>query len=380
MREPRLSDAPMTAGRGAVRPAFLLAALVVALATVLATLGPAANATPARARTAGTANPLAGHRWGVYTGGADGLYPAYLQAKHRNQTRKMRLLAKEALRPRVRWFGGWIPASQIGDKVSSYIAQAQNGNPDVVVQMAMFRLFPDGEGRKDDPITSAEQQSYRSWVDHAASAIGSARVAMVLEPDLGVSLKGWRPAVRLRLARYAAQRFGSLPNASVYLDASDSDWLKVPVAVRMLKRAGVQDVRGFALGATHYTGTAADIAYGTRIVNRLAKAGIPDRHFVIDTADNGHPFTWLWYWRHHRNGDFNNAETCSTRTQHHCDTLGIPPTTRVGAKRWHLPHRARRMARRHVDAYLWFSRPWLTDQKGPFSMQRALAVARTTPY
>jgi endoglucanase len=52
----------------------------------------------------------------------------------------------------------------------------------------------------------------------------------------------------------------------------------------------------------------------------------------------------------------------------------------VAAARWGLPARVRRLAREHVDGYLWAGRPWLYLQSEPFSMKRALAVARTTPY
>jgi hypothetical protein len=356
----------------------------VAVAAVVAAMCGTAEASaagpgPSAARlSAPSPNPLVGHPWGIYRGNADGLYPAWQAATGRRK----KLLAKEALTPRVRWFGAWIAERDIKQKVSDYIAQTQNGDPDAVVQMAIFRVFGHGEKHKSDPITVADRRSYRRWVNDVADVIrkSGARVAMVLEPDLGVSLTGWRPRVRLGLARYSAQLFSSLPNTTVYLDASDSDWLKVPDAVRMLRLAGVEYVRGFALGATHYTGTRADIAYGRQLVAGLAKAGIPGKHFVIDTADNGRPFTWAWYWKTHPRGDFNNAETCRTRTQRRCDTLGIPPTTNVAALRWPMSPRLRRMARRNVDAYLWFGRPWLYEQKAPFDLQRALAVARTTPY
>ncbi|MCP5967215.1 glycoside hydrolase family 6 protein, partial [Klebsiella pneumoniae] len=83
--------------------------------------------------------------------------------------------------------------------------------------------------------------------------IGDARVAMVLEPDLGITRKDgiWRPRVRWRMTRYAAEVFGALENTHVYLDASSADWLRVDVARDMLLASGIRHVRGFALGATH---------------------------------------------------------------------------------------------------------------------------------
>ena len=45
-----------------------------------------------------------------------------------------------------------------------------------------------------------------------------------------------------------------------------------------------------------------------------------------------------------------------------------------------MSRRDRRLAERFVDAYLWFGRPWLYNQAAPFLMDRALDLARTTPY
>lgn len=318
-------------------------------------------------------NPLAGGTWGVYTGSADGVYPAYQRATGADKA----LLAKIALRPRVRWFGGWMSADVAAAKLRDYVRTTQAGDPDVLVQLAIFRLWPRGEGAKNKPLTAADQDAYRHWVDLAAQAIGSARVAMVLEPDLAVALGGWQPQVREQLTAYAAHVFGQLPRTAVYIDASDSDWLSVPRAVDLLLHSGIAEVRGFALGATHYSSTAANVAYGRDVVAALAAAGVPGRHFVVDTADNGRPFTWLQFHAAHPHGDFDNAKACRTRTQERCDTLGIPPTWQVATG---LLSDLQPVAQTLVDGYLWFGRPWLYRQSSPFVRKRALQVARTTPY
>ncbi|MGY2873784.1 endoglucanase [Marmoricola sp. URHA0025 HA25] len=354
--------------------------LVAALATVALLLVGAADGSAAGGRDTGRAtyaenpdNPLAGGTWGVYTGSADGVYPAY----QRSTGTQRSLLAKIALRPRVRWFGGWMTAADASAKLRDYIRTTQAGDPDVLVQLAVFRLWPQGEGAKDKPLTAAAQDAYRRWIDAAAQAIGGARVAMVLEPDLPVALGGWQPQVREQLTAYAAHVFGQLPRTSVYIDASDSDWLSVPRAADLLLHSGIAEVRGFALGATHYSSTESNVAYGRQLVAALAAAGVPGRHFVVDTADNGRPFTWLQYRAAHPHGDFDNAQACRTTTQQRCDTLGIPPTTEVAT---YLPADLRPGAQASVDAYLWFGRPWLYRQSSPFLRARALRVARTTPY
>ena len=360
----------------------LLPALVVATLVAPSTgrSGASSPPLPVGSALATTDNPLAAGPWGVYTGGADGLYPAWQAATGHRKA----LLAKEALQPRVRWFGSWIPARDIADKLGDYIATTQReaGTKDVLIQLAQFLLWPDGEVNYRNPLPDGYPAYYRSWVDEAAATIGDARVAMVLEPDLGITQKdgAWRPSVRLDLVAYAARVFGALPHTTVYLDASSADWLKVDAARDMLLAAGVENVRGFALGATHYTALGDEIAYGQQLVAALADAGLPGKHFVVDTADNGRPFTWPEYWAKHPDGDFNNAETCRTRTAQKCDTLGIPPTSRVAAAQWGLTRAQRRAARQSVDAYLWFGRPWLYRQASPFDLHRALAIARTTPW
>ena len=47
---------------------------------------------------------------------------------------------------------------------------------------------------------------------------------------------------------------------------------------------------------------------------------------------------------------------------------------------WGLSDDVRRLAKDHVDAYLWFGRPWLYRQNYPFQLDRALAVVRSSPY
>jgi hypothetical protein len=329
-------------------------------------------------------DPLIGGRWAVYQGPWNGIYPAYEHASGQNKA----LLGRIALRPRAIWFAANLGTSRIGGDVRQFIADQQQGDPDALVQMAIFRQWPREEAGRGTPLSRAEQADYRAWIDQVATAIGDARVAMILEPDLGLDAvpnnphdkRTADPATRLALVRYAAHRFAQLPRTTVYLDASDSDWLSVAKEVPLLTAAGIDDVRGFALGATHYSSVADNIAYGVELTKALARAGHPDKHFVIDTADNGKPFTWLQYYAKHPHGDFDNAEPCRSAAETQCDTLGIPPTTDVTDQRLDLTDTQARQALKYVDAYLWFGRPWLVRQASPFSLARSLQVARTTPF
>ncbi|WGL50342.1 glycoside hydrolase family 6 protein [Nocardioides sp. BP30] len=329
-------------------------------------------------------DPLIGDRWAVYQGPWNGIYPAYEHASGTNRA----LLGRIALQPRAIWFAANLSTGRIGNDVRQFIADQQHGDPDALVQMAIFRQWPREESGRGTPLSRAEQADYRAWIDRVADAIGEARVAMILEPDLGLDAvpnnpgdkRTADPAVRLALVRYAAQRFAQLPRTTVYLDASDSDWLSVEKEVPLLTAAGIDDVRGFALGATHYSSVADNIDYGTELARALAAAGHPGKHFVIDTADNGKPFTWQQYYAKHPHGDFDNAEPCRSAAETQCDTLGIPPTTDVTDSRLDLTGLQAARAEKYVDGYLWFGRPWLVRQASPFSLERSLQVARTTPF
>jgi len=340
----------------------VLAVLITALAL---------GAAPAAAAD----NPLAGHRIGVYKGSMDQAWDPYVKAKGERK----RLLAKIALRPKAKWFGAWIPTRDIGSKVRGYIANATGGDPDVLVSMTVFRMVPWEQETCERLPTRNERQQYHRWIDRFAAATGHAHAAIILQPDGPFALcapHGSR--LPSRMIADAARRFAELPHASVYIDAGASDWPKddPATAATILERAGIEHARGFALNVTHYTSTAENIRHGAAVVAELARRGIEDVHFVVSTAENGRPFHFDEY----RGSHPNNAKVCDTPRERKCVTLGIPPTTRVAAARWGLPDDARELAARYVDAYLWIGRPWLVRQTDPFSMKRALGMARTTPY
>lgn len=333
-----------------------------------------AGVTPAAA-TPAAGNPLKGRTWGVYQGTADQAWQPYAQSTGANRA----LLAKIALRPKAKWFGAWIPNSAITKKVQDYVASSTGGNPNTLVQMTVFRMVPWEHAACRRLPTVAEQASYRQWIDRFAAGIGTAHVALILQPDGPFALcVPKRSTVSSSLISYAARTFSSLPHTSVYIDGGASDWPKddPAKAASFLVPAGVRYTRGFALNSTHYATTPAEIGFGTRLVAELAKRGAPGKHFVINTSSNGRGFIF----GEAKGSHPDNANVCATRTQVHCVTLGIPPTTDVASTRWGLSATRRAQAARYVDAYLWFGRPWLYMQADPFDMKRALALARTTPY
>lgn len=333
----------------------------------------------ARQAKAAAANPLAGREWGVYRGPAEQAWQPYLNAS--GETKE--LLGEIVNTPKAGWFGAWIPDDVIAARVRDYIDNSQAGDPEALVQMAVFRMEPwEHEACRRLP-SERERASYRTWIDRFAATVGSTPTAIVLQPDGPFSLCApGGPAVPASLIAYASRAFSALPNTSVYIEIGSADWPApgqggVPEVLKFLLPAGVEEARGIALNGTHYNSVESDIARGAEVVEALAARGITGKKVVLNTSNNGNPFDFGTY----SGPDPDNAFVCNSSTDARtCVTLGIPPTTDVANQRWGLPEQARQDARQYVDAYLWFGRPWLYRQNQPFVMERAVGLVRSSPY
>jgi endoglucanase len=315
--------------------------------------------------------------WGAYTGPDDDVYPSYQRASGQDR----QLLALIAKRPRVQWEGAWWPDSQAESVAREFIADTTHGDPNVLSQIAVFRLVPWEDDACHGLPSAAEQASYERWINAFAAGIGDARVALVLQPDLPFELcVPHHSRLPMQLVAWAARRFSALPHTTVYIDVGSADWVSVGQASWMLRAAGVRYARGFALNATHYDSTQSEILFGARLAGARARAGVRGRHFVVNTADNGRPFTYQQFHRRFPDVNWGQPPVCGTRQSRLCVTLGIPPTTNVASPRWGLSRRARALAARWVDGYLWIGRPWLDYQAQPFDLERSLAIARSTPF
>jgi hypothetical protein len=255
-----------------------------------------------------------------------------------------------------------------------YIAQDTGGDPSELAQLAVFRLDPwEGAACSRTP-SAAAQASYRAWIDNFAAGIGSSRVALILQPDLPFSLCA--PShVPLSLVAYAAARFTALPHTTVYLDAGAAYWPSPSQAAWMLEQAGIRNVRGFAMNDTQYDSTSRELEWGAKVEAALGRLGIRGKHFVVNTAESGAPFLYGQY-----HGNHDNPRACVSRRDAICATLGIPPTWNVASPRWGLSGGDRAIAARYTDAYMWIGRPWLVNGAAPFDLNRALAMAATTPF
>jgi endoglucanase len=355
-----------------LRLALLLSVVAVALTPACALA--AGNFANAGLPGASTTNPLAGMTWGVYRGSLDDLYSAWKSAHGTDR----RLLAKEALEPLMYWFGSWNQDALAGQVAQTYIRAQTKGDPAVLSQMAIFRADP-WEGASCTELPTAQQvANYKEWISNWAKGIGNSRVVMDLQPDM--PFLGCIPdhsRVPAQELNYAAQVFSALPHTTVYIDAGASDWQSVSSVASLLREAGVQYTRGFALGATHYASTADELLYGQQVVRALGAQGITGMHFIINTAQNGRPFTVQT-----DRAEFKDQNVCDAAQSTQCVTLGIPPTTNVAGdpKADGLNNAEAAIAAQLCDAYLWFGRPWLENQHNPFELQRALDLAASTPF
>lgn len=349
----------------------------------LAGAAPASTTPASAAATYATAgNPLAGRPWGTYLGPADQAWQPYMDA---TGTEK-KILGYITLMPKAKWFGDWIPNDQITAKVQAYIANAQAGNPDTLVQMAVFRMQPwEHDACKRLP-TTAEQASYKEWIDNFAKGIGDAHVAIIQQPDGPFALCAPHAStLPSELVAYGTRKLSSPANSSVYVEVGADDWPHagaqggVDAAVKIAIRGGVKYARGIALNGTHYSSTSAEIGRGAAVVRALAAKGITGKHVVINTAESGHPFVFGDY----TGSDPDNAFVCSTKhdpAARTCVTLGLPPSANATDARLHLSATRTLQARKYVDGYIWFGRPWLYRQADPFVKSRALQLVRTSPF
>jgi hypothetical protein len=319
-------------------------------------------------------NPLV-RPWGVYQGLAEHSWLPYLAASADQQA----LLDKIVQRPKATWFGDWQPDSDITERVRKYVELSTGGDPNVLAQVSIFRMQPwEGEACRRLP-TAAERASYRTWINGFAAGVGDSHMAVVMQPDAPFALCApGGSKLPAHMIRWAVRTLSALPNTSVYIDAGAADWNRdrPRQALRILVPMGIRYARGFALNSTHYDSTERQVRYAAAISKALRARGMPDKYAVVNTAANGRPF------KGYADGGkfFASARACSSVHDKRCVTLGIPPTVDVADPQWGMSLRDRRLALRYVDAYLWFGRPWLYDQRAPFMLDRALALARTTPY
>jgi endoglucanase len=229
-------------------------------------------------------------------------------------------MEKIAARPQARWLGSWLsdPSNEISRTLSA--AAQQNAVP-VLVAYNITRLNCGTGGAQ-----SAD--AYRTWISRFATAIGSARAVVILEPDALPAMGCLTASLqqeRVELLSYAVRTLKAQPGVTVYVDAGHPAWQSAAEMARRLALAGIENADGFSLNVSNFVGTEANTSYGADLSTRLG-----GKHFVIDTGRNGLGPTSDYQW-------------CNPSGR----ALGVAPGTLTA-------HRA-------LDAYLWIKPPGESD-------------------
>ncbi len=304
------------------------------------------------------ANPLSGARF--FVDPTERSYKDMQIYKARGQQSRADAMANLALQPKARWMGRFT-RPRMQRKVRNYLNCVQVFQPGATPLIVVMRH----QGIKCNPRYTgggvAEDKRTRKWYRDFAHAIGGKRVVLAFEPD-GIGtikcLKKSRRKARLKLFRYGVGVLSKLPNATIYLEATASDWKPAKWTARMLRYMGIRKVRGFMLNVTHHDWTSRNIAYGRKVARRVG--GKP---FVISTAYNGRGPV---HYKLGKKGRYRRVNVyCNPRFR----GLGPKPNTNTGI--------------RGVDAFLYLNRPGVSGagrcnggfQAGKWWSDRALMYA-----
>ena len=258
-------------------------------------------------------------------------YSAYQRAGRKADAAS---IAKLAFRPKARWLGAYTRPN-MPQKVRNYMNCVQVFQPGATPLFTVLRHQGKQCNSRYDGGGVAEDEATKAWYRDLAGAIGDQRVVIAYEPDsIGTieCLARSRRQARKDLLRYGVDVLSKLPNATIYLEGTASDWKSARFTASTLRYIGVAKVRGFMLNVTHYDWTSKNIAYGRR-VSRL----VGGKPFVVSTSYNGRGPVFYTARNKKRVNVF-----CNPRFR----GLGPAPTTNTGYD--------------NVDAFLYLNRPGLS--------------------
>ncbi len=249
--------------------------------------GPQANSSPVipadpKALSPAAANPLAADRF--FVDPTERSYKELQIYRSRGQTAKATAMERLALVPKAHWMGNFTRPNMT-HKVRNYLNCVQVFSPGATPLLVVMRH----QGKECNPHYTAggkaEDARTRAWYDNFARAVGNSRVVIAYEPDsIGTisCLAKSRRKARRDVLRYGVDVLSKLPNATIYLEGTASDWKSPAYTAGLLRYIGIAKVRGFMLNVTHHDWTANNIAYGRKVSRRVG--GKP---FVVSTSYNG---------------------------------------------------------------------------------------------
>jgi cellulose 1,4-beta-cellobiosidase len=234
-------------------------------------------------------------------------------------------LKKVAAFPTAVWLESLETAKLAGPTLDEALKQEAAGGGSVVPVFVVYNL-PNrdcsAEGSRGELFVDkgGEALYQTQFIDVIAAAFAahpSQKVAVVLEPDslpnlvtnLEVPTCAAAEQIYRRGVAYAITKL-SMPNVYIYMDAAHAGWLgwpkNLPKAVTLFKEVitaagGPDRIRGFAVNVSNYDPprepkakkngpddpSQDEIGYAGDLAAGLAKAGIANKGFIIDTSRNG---------------------------------------------------------------------------------------------
>lgn len=183
--------------------------------------------------------------------------------------------------PTAVWLGGWLSAIDVYTASLVKSADAAGAIPQIVLYNIPLR---DCSGR--GPVSPAQANAYRAWVDGVRSGLGTTKAIVIIEPDalshIPSCLSSAGAAQRIELISYAVSAM-SAQGSSVYVDGGNSAWLAPKTIAPLLQKVGVGANVGFALNVSNFKSTVDQVSYGSSISSLVP--GEPG--FVIDVSRNG---------------------------------------------------------------------------------------------
>jgi endoglucanase len=365
----RQSELDQESGSMRSRFAVRAAGVAVTVAAAMSAAAPAAWAGTANAGVKGASrtNPIARVTWRPYEGSADSLWTTYASARGRRRT----LLGRLALEPRALFIGSWIASSRIKDVAAQIVQGTQQGDPNVLTQFGTFELSPwEGAWSGDGQWNVAASER---WYKGLAAGIGDARALVILQIDLPFA--GRTPNQQPEtIDAYGTKVLSADPHTTVYVDAGAYGWLSPAQQGALLISNGIRHARGFSVNDTQYGSMSQELEYGAEVLAYFDHHGIPGKHFLVNTAQNGQA-----YLAGQVSVPSNDTPRCASRTETLCQRTGIPPTTDVTNPHWHLTAGDAAIARSDVDGYVWASQPWNVNG-GPLTLSFALNLGANGEY
>jgi endoglucanase len=196
---------------------------------------------------------------------------------------RWRIKSRIAMQPTALWVGP-------GDVtwVGNYVTEAAKAH-----QLPIISAYaiPYRDLGQESAGGAGSVQEYMSWSTRLAKAIGNRPCVVILETDTLIhmpSLPEAQRTERCAMLSHAVHAFTRhAPGAWVYLDGGDGRWTAPSNLAFWLARSGVSGARGFAVNVSNYNTTSTCVKHAQGIKAELAKYGIADVGYIIDTSRNG---------------------------------------------------------------------------------------------